>query len=253
MEAFLSILFVLSCMYFMPMLGQNNPYFFLKPCKFRKEDVAILSEELPFYKLMRHTNRMRFLKRLCRVMRVIELSEKKGVQLNRQDRVLLAAPAIMMTWGFNQMHVGAFRRIFVYPTKYYNRFTRNFHHGETSPQGVIVVAWDQVQRGYAIDDDARHLLYHEYAHALVISRFDGKSWEDFVFQNRYNRLVRKHFKGSEAKYGHFLRAYAFTNHMEFFAVVCEWYFEQPKELKMHAPDLYLALCKLFKFDILKLN
>lgn len=253
MAAFLSILVVASIYYFLPVFSQSRRYFFLKPCTFRKEDVAILSLELPFYNHLSHANRIRFLKRMCHVMRVIDLHPRKGVELNRQDRVLLAAPAIMMTWGFKNMHVGAFKRMYVYPTKYYNRFTRNFHHGETSPMGVIVVAWDQVQKGYAIDDDARHLLYHEYAHALVLSKFEGVYVEDSIFRIRYNRLVRRHFAGSKAKYGHFLREYAFTNHMEFFAVVCEWYFEQPEQLKELALSLYEDLCKLFRFDILKLN
>jgi Mlc titration factor MtfA (ptsG expression regulator) len=45
-----------------------------------------------------------------------------------------------------------------------------------------------------------------------------------------------------------LRDYGATNEAEFFAVATESYFEKPRQMKTHAPDLYRELQEFYGGD-----
>ena len=45
-----------------------------------------------------------------------------------------------------------------------------------------------------------------------------------------------------------LGAYASTNEAEFFAVITERFFESPKSMRYHFPDLYTELRSFYKID-----
>jgi len=48
------------------------------------------------------------------------------------------------------------------------------------------------------------------------------------------------------KHGHSdINPYGLTNHAEFFAVVCEYFFEDHDKFKTHHPELYALLTKVF--------
>jgi Mlc titration factor MtfA (ptsG expression regulator) len=47
-------------------------------------------------------------------------------------------------------------------------------------------------------------------------------------------------------YGSDIDIYGATNPVEFFAVISEYFFEQPERLKANHPDLYAMLGKIYK-------
>ncbi len=132
------------------MLGESILSFWDKsvlnitPCDFGAEERLEVEVHFPFVGLLPPRQRARFYRRLCKLMRSVDLHEK-GVVLTKADRMMIATPAIILTFGFKWFHWGNFKRVFVYPSAYKNKRTGNYHHGETSPMGVVVLNWKRVK------------------------------------------------------------------------------------------------------------
>ena len=65
---------------------------------------------------------------------------------------------------------------------------------------------------------------------------------------KFHQIYFRETKVFNEKGEHYLRAYAFTNEYEFFAVSIEHFFEDPKGMKAAHPDLYDCLKKLINQD-----
>lgn len=181
-------------------------------------------------------------------MRSTTIHLRSDAQLTREQRILIAAPWIILNWKLDELEENIFKKVFIYPAKYYNRNTGQFYHGEVNPKGVVVLSLERINYSLENPDDAIHLLFHEYAHALVIARMESDYFGKSSFYKQYERLVKKHFQHFESRYKHFLRSYGGTDEMEFFAVAIEAFFEQGELMKEMEPILYNDLCNLLKFD-----
>ncbi len=83
----------------------------------------------------------------------IEIAGRQNFEVTRDMELLISATAVQLTFGWRKYYLSMFKRIFVFPPAYYNRFTKNYHKGETSPQGVVILSWDSFKKGHAIPDD----------------------------------------------------------------------------------------------------
>lgn len=218
-----------------------------RPCRFRPSDYLEIEVHYPFVGLLNQKDKGRFYRRLCALMRSVELVEK-GVELTREDRLLIAAPAVILTMGYRRFHAGNFDMIYVYPTAYRRKDSHQYFHGETSPMGVIVVNWKRVKEGIEDPDDAMHLLYHEYAHAFMISKSAYRFREDKYFVKLVNKHLTNMLNSQEVQNSNLLRPYSLTNEHEFFACVIEEMMERADILKQEHPEVYHLFLKLLKFE-----
>lgn len=124
--------------------------------------------------------------------------------------------------------------------------------GQAHPWGTVVLAWDAVRKGIATPNDSRDTAIHEFAHALDVADGlydgtpvldDGADYRDWarVLGEHYTRLV-------EHPHREWLDEYGAKNEAEFFAVVTEAFFEQPRTLRRKAPELYEQLKGFFDVD-----
>ena len=112
---------------------------------------------------------------------------------------------------------------------------------------AIVIAWDEAK------EEAYHLrhhnvIIHELAHVLdfeegmangvpLLQRSRYDAWSKVLYK-RYNELNEKVKYNSNLDKYNLIGEYASTNKAEFFAIVSELFFLNPKSLKEHFPDLY---------------
>ena len=118
----------------------------------------------------------------------------------------------------------------------------------------MVLSWPSVLAGLKDPRDGLHTAIHEFAHVLDAENtgFDGlptlRAREDYrpwaVVLGAHFEKLRKGGK-LEAKS---LRPYGATNAAEFFAVATEAYFEKPRQMKKHTPELYEQLQRLYGGD-----
>ena len=121
--------------------------------------------------------------------------------------------------------------------------------------GPVVLAWDRVLRDGRAERDGHNLVYHEFAHKLdmldrkpdgtppLVSREQRERWHQ-VCERAFLDLRRRTEQGERT----FINDYGSTNEAEFFAVVTEHFFDQPRALRKAEPELYEVLSAFYRQD-----
>lgn len=127
--------------------------------------------------------------------------------------------------------------------------------GETWRGGPVLLAWDSVGGPYINDDDGHNTVLHEFAHVLdfLDGAADGApplatddermTWKR-VMTDEYQALVAADRRGRRT----FFDPYGAENPAEFFAVVTEHFFEQPRRFRKNHRALYALLQSFYRQD-----
>ena len=127
--------------------------------------------------------------------------------------------------------------------------------GEAQLHGPIILVWDSVKRNARHPEEGHNVVYHEFAHKLDM--LDGVAdGTPFVggrqAMDRWTQVCQAEFldlrKRAEKGQPTYLDKYGATNEAEFFAVATEYFFDKPKEMKAHEPDLYEVLRDFYQQD-----
>jgi Mlc titration factor MtfA (ptsG expression regulator) len=121
--------------------------------------------------------------------------------------------------------------------------------------GPVVLAWDRVLRDGTHPHNGHNLVYHEFAHKLdtldghadgtppLATREQRERWHS-VCERVFLDLRARAERGEPT----FLDDYGATNEAEFFAVVTEHFFDQPRALRDAEPELYEVLSAFYRQD-----
>jgi len=227
------------------------PFLSKRIIRLTPEQHQLLLGNVFYYKCLSDKKQQLFGNRVLNFIQSINITGRQNYKVSDEMKILVAAMAVQLTFGWRNYYLRMFKRIFIFPTAYYNRFTKQYHKGETSPMGVVVLSWDSFKKGIEIVDDNLNLGIHEFAHALVLQRNKSEEFADPIFVKWVDKLSRnldnpQLFKAlSENEY---FRPYAKANVMEFFAVATEAFFETPDSFKEELPKLYALFCKMYNQD-----
>lgn len=178
-----------------------------------------------------------------------------GFEVTEQVKLLVAAQACVLILNKAPDYYPGFETILVYPDTFVVPVRRqdglihsvsvSAHTGESWHRGPVVLAWDQVLMGARDERDGHNVVMHEFAHKL-----DEENWnmdglpvlpnpEQYgpwkaVLTQAYERL----HCAIERDKPDVIDDYGATSPAEFFAVVTETFFEQPRQLKLQHPELY---------------
>ena len=189
-----------------------------------------------------------------------------GLVMTDEIRLTVLAQAAILLLNRETSYYPTLKTIMVYPSTYFADHQRvmpdgsvveskQARLGESWYQGPLVLAWDNVQSSAHNHDDGKNVTLHEFAHQLdgIATGMDGaprlpsreryRSWAR-VLGAEYEQLVDKLHKGHKTK----IDPYAATNPSEFFAVATEYFFEKPKAMKRHHPELYEELATFYQQD-----
>ncbi|MDA7511863.1 zinc-dependent peptidase [Verrucomicrobia bacterium] len=244
----------------------------------RRRRKKILSQPFPtLYREVLQKKFPLFLKLPSEQQKVLEdliqvfLAEKqfegcKGFEVSDEIRVLVAAQACTLLIGNKQREFSKLKSILIYPKHYYSKSEQISDHGivtvseqtvlgQSWEQGLVSLSWESAKRGAANMKDGRNVVIHEFAHQL--DQEDGhanglpvlrsscryEAWKS-VLGKEYGRLQNRVEKGKKT----IMDAYGATNPAEFFAVASECFFEKPRQLKRHRPELYGELKTFYGQD-----
>ena len=214
---------------------------------------SLLLNKFPYYRRLSEKSRIKFLIRLDRFVRSKTFTGREGLEVTDEMKALAGASAIQLTFGLDYYWLNRYEDIILFPDIFYNSRMGQYHKGETSEGGRIVLSWKHFTEGYDNDSDKLNLGLHELAHALDLSRMANDT--DQYFREYYNKwcIVSKGEFENMKKSPSFLRAYGGTNFREFFAVCVEHFFEAPDEFKKRLPDIYRHLTILLRQDPLLIS
>ena len=226
---------------------------------------AVLKKNVPYLAKLDDADREE-LEGLVRIF----LAEKSfegcgGLEVTEEIKVTIAAQACLLLLHRETDVYPGVDSILVYPHAYRAPTKENAggvviekeqaRLGESWTRGVVVLAWDHVKSGAAQPADGQNVVLHEFAHQLdgEDGAMDGApelgasahytSWAH-VLGDEFGELSEKLHAGRRSD----IDPYGATNPAEFFAVVTEMFFEKPRAMKQHHPELYEELATFYKQD-----
>jgi len=229
-------------------------------------NIINILQKLPHYNKLNETQKkiLHF-----KIQRFIKEKEFIGVKIDITDEIkyTIAFYACLITLNKKYFCYENLKYIYIYPHTIIvnNKSIQNYIvknetfliSGEAVGESVII-AWDEVKK------ELKHLkehnvIIHEFAHELdfeegeingipPIEKNQFQEWSQIMY-NEFEKFHQKTLKNRMLGKYSFIDKYAATNKAEFFAVMSEYYFNKPKILKKHFPDIYKELKKFYKIEL----
>lgn len=233
---------------------------------FPPEWLAIIERNVPYY----HCLPAELQTELQGLIQIL-LAEKHfegagGLAMADEIRVTIAAQACILLLGRKTDFYPKLESIIVYPHAYVASSKRSIpggavaeeqtmRAGESWGSGAIVFSWLDVARGARYTGDGRNVVFHEFAHQLDAEEgtTDGAPpLPDQAMYPDWKRVLSAEYDALVDSVDHrrrtFLDPYAATSPAEFFAVITEFFFEKPRELRLHNRQLYDQLSMFYRQD-----
>jgi Mlc titration factor MtfA (ptsG expression regulator) len=189
-----------------------------------------------------------------------------GLQVTNEMRVTIAAQACLLLLGRTRGYYPTLHQVLIYPGTYIATRSstdalglvhddRQFLQGESWSTGQVVLSWHNVQADAADPHSGRNIVLHEFVHQLdhqtgasasvsALSSYPPKTRWTQILQAEYQLLCR----AVDFDEPHLMRDYGGTSPVEFFAVISEVFFTQPRELAAAHPALYFELSGFYQLE-----
>lgn len=225
---------------------------------FSTQHRIILKEKVSFYNALSEEEKTRFENELTWFLRHTRIT---GIDttIDDTDKILVASSAVIPVFGFRDWHYGSITEVLIYP----NSFNANFETagntegherritgmvGTGAMNGTMILSKQALHVGFMNESDKQNTAIHEFVH--LIDKTDGAI--DGIPENLLGKqyvlpwinLMSAEIKKINAGKSD-INPYGATNQAEFFAVVSEYFFEQPQLLQKKHPELYALLEKIF--------
>jgi len=214
--------------------------------KFTPDDLGYLEKNVEYYRHLNPKNKAKFIKRIK-----YQLSKKFiAIGMDSVDsntKLLIAAAATILTFGFKDYRLAHFSEIGVTPGAYLSGHTKQNHQGETRARaGIVVFSAEHIHFGFENETDGLNIGLHEFAHALYVQmKLDGGqhiNWMHQIWANVAKAAIPAMKDGKIT----FFRDYASANKDELFACAVEAFFEQSAEFNRVMPKLYNVMVRSLK-------
>lgn len=211
-----------------------------------------LSKYFKFYNALNEENKRLFERRVQFFIDLKTFIPRGGLRrVSDEVKVMIAASAIQITFGYPNVYFRHFSRILVYPDNYKNKLTGQYHKGEVNVKGIIVLSIKSLMYGWVNDTDGVNLGLHEMAHALGIENLVRNEEFGFIDQQKVKALkelarpeMQKINRGDETIF----RKYGGASFREFFSVATEVFFEIPDTFKTYNQAMYSLMAQILNID-----
>lgn len=197
---------------------------------------------------------------------ILFLAEKQfagagGIEVGDAMRVSIAAQACLPVLELGLDWYSGWTGIVLYPGDFRVRRSELDEHGvlhewddelagEAVPGGPVVLSWDA-----AAHDTVINVVIHEFAHKLDMLSGEPNGVPPLhvgMDRREWLRVLDEAFEGFcdalERGKDTWLDPYAAEHPSEFFAVISEAFFQEPKETQRRYPDLYAQLKLFYRQD-----
>lgn len=213
----------------------------------------ILNQKVPFYSKLSPEDKSVFEQRIIVFLNSVKITPI-DCELEELDSLLIASSAIIPVFNFPTWVYPNLKEVLLYPKPFNAEFS---HEGEANIQGMVgngfmngkmILSKTSLKQGFQAELDKKNVGIHEFVH--LIDGVDGKidGIPKVLMTQQYSLpwldLVYKKMKEIESNKSD-LRLYGATNEQEFLAVVSEYFFEHPTQLKKKHPELYTTLTYFF--------
>jgi len=235
----------------------------LKSRPFPREWLSVLEQHVPLYRRLGEEDRSELQGHIAVFIAEKNFEGRDGLSMTDEIRVTIAAQACILLLHRQTDYYPLLSSIIVYQGEFLAPYRdvddygvvnegNDLRSGETGSEGALVLSWEDA----AVNDLDVHAGYnvvlHEFSHQLDAE--DGITASDVskrqprmalrTLEREYHRLQRDAAHGRATV----LDPYGAESLAEFFAVATESFFERPRHLKEHHPELYGDLARYYRQD-----
>ena len=216
---------------------------------------GLLTDYVKFYRQLDEEGKEKFEKRVDHFLSAVKITGVNAIAEDI-DKLLIGAGAIIPVYGIPDWQYINLHEVLLYP----GAFNQDFDQGGSDRniavmggtgalQNVMIITKWQLRQGFINSNDAHNTAIHEFAH--LIDKMDGTmdGVPEIILERNYVPQWKQLMETTILQmktYGSDIDMYGATNTIEFFAVISEYFFEQPGLLKANHPALYEMLVRIFK-------
>ena len=217
----------------------------------------LLNDYVKFYQQLDEAGKIRFEERVEHFLSAVQITGVNAIAEDL-DRLLIAAGAIIPVYGIPDWQYINLHEVLLYP----GAFNMDFEQGGSdrpvagmvgtgAMQHVMIITKWQLRQGFINNHDTRNTAIHEFVH--LIDKMDGTmdGVPEIILERKYTERWKNMMDSTiwqMKSYGSDIDMYGATNPVEFFAVISEYFFEQPGLLKANHPELYEMLERIYKTE-----
>lgn len=223
-----------------------------------EEERNILVNHVHYYQQLDAIEKQRFELKVMAFLADVRI-EGVGISVEPIDRMLVASSAIIPVFGFEEdWKYKNLSSVLLYPDTFNKDFQFEGNErsilgmvGEGYMNGQMILSRSALVQGFSNSADKENTAIHEFVHLLDKSDGATDGVPDNLMKHEYTvpwvKMIHQEMQNIE-KGKSDINPYAITNEAEFFAVVSEYFFEKPKQLKEKHPQLYQMLSETFLQD-----
>lgn len=219
---------------------------------------SLLEQHIPYYQHLDITQKLLFEQKVAGFLAGITI-EGVGTTVNDEDRIMIAASAVIPIFGFSDWSYRNLTNVILYPDTFDSEFQFEGENrsilgmvGSGYMNGQMILSRAALTKGFSKSAGKENTAIHEFVHLL--DKADGAT--DGVPENLlaheyvlpWLKMIHQEIHKIEAGRSD-INPYAITNEAEFLAVVAEYFFQRPTELKHKHPELYEMLSTIFSQDL----
>ncbi|WP_196892350.1 M90 family metallopeptidase [Aureivirga marina] len=224
----------------------------------------LLEKHVRYYQKLSPNLKVDFQKRVMYFLAHVKVIGVK-TEIDDLDKILVAAGAIIPIFAFPKWQYTYLEEVLIYPKtfnkeqQFTDKNSKEFISGMVGNghlNSVMILSKPALHHGFDISNDKQNVAIHEFLHLLDKEDYDVNGVPEILIKHKYSALwmeyIRKNIKLIHENKSD-IRSYGGTNPAEFFAVIGEYFFEQPEKLKREHPKLYALLKDMFQQVPLKEN
>jgi Mlc titration factor MtfA (ptsG expression regulator) len=220
----------------------------------------LLSQHVSYYQKLSAAEQTEFESMIASFIENIRI-EGVGLEVTEQDKVLVAASAVIPIFGYKEWRYQNLTNVILYPDTFNNDFqfegdndgSRNIMGmvGSGYMNGQMLLSRAALYKGFSSESGKQNTGIHEFIHLL--DKADGATdgVPEHLLGHDYATpwLKMMHYEMGRIEKGNSdINPYAATNEAEFLAVAAEYFFEKPEQLQAKHPELYQQLTRMFAQD-----
>ena len=215
----------------------------------------LLLDNVAFYQTLDDNKKILFENRIKEFLQIVTIT---GVttKVEDLDRILIASGAIIPIFAFPDWMYNNIDEVLLYKDNFNTEYStdgtdRNILGmvGDGAMHRQMILSQPSVRASFKNATDGHNTVIHEFVH--LIDKADGATdgVPEYLLSRPYvipwlNKIHEticqmKHSNHSD------INLYGATNDAEFLAVIAEYFFERPEQLKTNHPELYTLLEQMF--------
>ena len=215
----------------------------------------LLEDYVQFYRQLDEADKRLFEKRLEKFLIDVKITGVNA-EIEEVDRILIAAGAIIPVFIFSDWEYINLQEILLYPGSFNEEFdqagTDRYIAGMVGTGAMqhkmILTKW-QLRQGFINNNDTHNTAIHEFVH--LVDKMDGTmdGVPEIILERKYVQQWKNIMDSTiwqMKTYGSDINMYGATSHIEFFAVISEYFFKQPELLKTNHTEVYDMLQRIYR-------